>query len=122
MLLQIVGSNFRPPAKDLLQVMATGTPLTLLRDPDNPYDPNAIKVLLATPDIDEAWADDLCPLLDTRGLDWADLQAEPSWLLGFIPRIEAEVLAQVFDAHGEPVHAKLAFDMTGKPSVAFEIP
>ena len=102
--------------------MATGTPLTLIRDPENTYDPNAIKVVLATPDIDEAWADDLCPLLYTRGLDWADLQAEPSWLLGFIPRIEAEVLAQAFDAHREPVHAKLAFDITGKPSVVFEIP
>lgn len=122
MMLSIVGCHFRPPAKDLLQVMATGTPLMLVREPENPYDPNAIKVMVATTDIDEAWADDLRPMLASRGLDWSDLQAEPEWHLGYIPRTEAEVLAVSFDAHGEPVHATLAFDMTGKPAVVFEAP
>lgn len=122
MLLAIVGAHFRPPAKDLLQVMATGTPLTLIREPENPYDANAIKVMVATTAIPAAWAEDLAPLLTARGLDWDDIQAEPEWHLGYIPRGEAEVLAAAFDAHSAPVPATLAFDLTGKPAVMFESP
>ena len=121
MLLPIVGAHFRPPAKDLLQVMATGTPLMLVREPENPYDANAVKIMVATTDIDEAWADDLRPLIGARGLDWSDLQAELEWHLGYIPRTDAETLVQAFDDRGEPVPAKLAFDLTGKPAVVFDL-
>jgi len=43
----IVGSHFRPPAKQLLTILPIGTRLILEPEPDNPYDPIAIKVLVS---------------------------------------------------------------------------
>lgn len=42
----IVGMHFRPPAKDVINLLPGGCRLILMREPDNPYDVNAIKVLL----------------------------------------------------------------------------
>jgi len=42
----IVGANFRPPAQDILQLLPVGTKLVIIREPDNQYDSDAIKVLL----------------------------------------------------------------------------
>ena len=43
----IVGAHFRPPAKQLLEVLPIGTPMLLRAEPDNPYDENAIQVLVS---------------------------------------------------------------------------
>jgi len=43
----IVGSHFRPPAKQLLTVIPIGSELQLVPEPENPYDPHAIKVLVS---------------------------------------------------------------------------
>ena len=42
----LVGAFFRPPAKQLLSVLPAGAQLQLLSDPDNPWDPKAIMVLV----------------------------------------------------------------------------
>lgn len=42
----IVGMHFRPPAKDVLNLLPGGTELLLLREPDNAHDFSAIKVLV----------------------------------------------------------------------------
>lgn len=42
----LVGSHFHPPAKTLLSRLPAGTELYLEPEPDNQYDPNAIKVTL----------------------------------------------------------------------------
>ena len=44
----IVGTHFHPPAKLLLTKLPVGTPLILSPTPDNPYDSNAIEILLAS--------------------------------------------------------------------------
>lgn len=41
----ISGQFHRPPARQVLAVLASGTPLELVPEPDNPYDPQAIKVM-----------------------------------------------------------------------------
>lgn len=41
----ITGQFFRPPAKQVLAVLGAGVELTLVPEPDNPYDPQAIKVM-----------------------------------------------------------------------------
>jgi len=42
----LVGSHFVPPAKVVLSTMKAGTEVELEAEPDNPYDENAIKVLV----------------------------------------------------------------------------
>lgn len=42
----LVGMHFRPPAKEVLSILPTGTPLILTPEPSNPYDPNAVSVLV----------------------------------------------------------------------------
>jgi hypothetical protein len=45
-LVPVVGLHFHPPALQIILELAIGTKLTLIREPDNKYDKNAIKVLL----------------------------------------------------------------------------
>lgn len=40
----LVGSHFRPPAKQILAALPQSFPLTLRAEPDNPYDPQALAV------------------------------------------------------------------------------
>lgn len=42
----IVGYRFHFPAKAVLGVIPIGTPLRVTAEPNNPYDPNAIKITL----------------------------------------------------------------------------
>jgi hypothetical protein len=42
----LVGMHFRPPAKDVVNNLAANTELLVRRQPDNPYDTNALQVLL----------------------------------------------------------------------------
>lgn len=43
---KLVGINFRPEeVKELVKALEPGDVLALEREPDNPYDPNAIRVL-----------------------------------------------------------------------------
>lgn len=65
-LLTLVGMRFRPPADKIVPMLDTGTPVILVREPQNKHDPNAIAVYLHLgyvsakqaaslgPDIDEA--------------------------------------------------------------------
>lgn len=42
----IVGTHFRPPAGLILTQLPVGTELILSPEPDNPYDPNAVRIEL----------------------------------------------------------------------------
>jgi len=42
----LVGSYFAKPAPTVLKVLASGTEVELVPDPDNPYDAKAVKVVL----------------------------------------------------------------------------
>ena len=42
----MVGMHFRPPAKQLVVLLSSGTDLVLVPEPENPYDRKAIKVML----------------------------------------------------------------------------
>jgi len=42
----LVGMAFRPPAKDVVKLLPGGIELKVQRQPDNPYDENAVQVLL----------------------------------------------------------------------------
>jgi hypothetical protein len=47
----LVGAHFRPPAKLILAALPAGTPLVLEPEPENPYDPQALKVCIRTENI-----------------------------------------------------------------------
>ena len=81
----IVGTHFHPPAKLLLTKLPVGTPLILSPTPDNPYDSNAIEILLASSN-KIAWTEFEKDDLLGYGISPEDLE-EPDhlWMLGFIP-------------------------------------
>jgi len=85
---QLVGAHFRPPAKALLAVLPAGHPLFLRPEPDNPYDANAVQVLLATSTLpsDEAFLDNLASELAGQGFSLDDINVQGEWHLGFLPR------------------------------------
>lgn len=68
---QLVGNSFtKPEGKSAFSTLANGDPLVLVRNPDNPYDANAIEV--HTPSgimvghINKEIAADLAPILDAE--------------------------------------------------------
>ena len=81
----LVGSNFRPPAREVLSILPAGTSLELRHESDNPYDPNAVAVFVDMGD----WPIVKLPLLqDMLGtqLDASELCSRGLMHLGYIAR------------------------------------
>lgn len=96
----IVGAFFRPPAKTIVSLMQLGHELILDPEPDNEYDPNAIRVCvrLKSINIDEADYERVEDELMRFGASWKDLMKDefgnevddPIFHLGYIPRSGAK--------------------------------
>lgn len=128
----LVGAFHRPPAKQVLSALPTGAKLELLPEPENPYDPSALKVCiwLGGP---EALPKELHAMLDEAlqgtGFDLGELlAAEEPLQLGYIAASGGKPLAKSGLSDGnqeflglmaaEPEHsAKLAFGPEGQPRV-----
>ena len=104
---RILGAHFRPPAKLIFLHLTTGQELTLIHEPDNPYDPNAIKVLLpegALPS-DSEFIDNL----QSFGHDIESLRDSGPIHLGYIERgrtqdfIGVFLIILSFDPKGQPL-------------------
>lgn len=131
----LVGMHFRPPAKQVLECLPSGAPLILSPEPENPYDANALKVMVWPGEIPEELRGMLDEKLQGTGSDLGELLAmeEPFWL-GYIAASGGKPLAkagrdgvgnQEFLAlmAGSPTHsAKLAFDAAGLPLVMLSAP
>lgn len=78
-----VGLHFRPSEtkRFVNEELAIGDPLTLEREPSNPYDSNAIKVLA------DVGSDESGPIFEH---------------IGFVPKTDNYVLAQLMDGGLEP--------------------
>jgi len=119
----IVGMHFRPPAKAIMAVLPTGAELRLEREPENQYDVNAVKVLVASAAIPKSQHEDLDLQASGFGHSLEEILAEPFWHLGYIAAKppkgrEGCALATVISprlAKGEPYKAKLVFDSAGLP-------
>jgi hypothetical protein len=120
----LVGAHFRPPAKQILAHLPAGAELILQREPENPYDSGAIRVLvdvaLAVPESQLASLDEA---LTGTGADLQEIMAEPVQL-GFIIAPTNKKLGQWASniAVGEfmdrgDCRAKLGFTPEGKPTV-----
>lgn len=90
----IVGMHFRPPAKALIEILPIGCPLTLIAEPDNAHDSNAVAVWLYSENIPEESKSRLRELLIPFGYELEQILAEEVWHLGYIPREMAKVLRE----------------------------
>ena len=97
-LIAIVGGRFRPPAIAIMKSLRLGAPLSLIPEPSNPYDPNAIKIEIDTPIIFEN-SSDLEDNLAGAGFEPSELEASPSWHLGYIPKDIAPELGEWIKEH-----------------------
>ena len=121
----IVGAKFRPPASGLLSVLPSGAALVVRREPDNPYDPNALQVLVRCEELEKLLREQLQAAVEGFGFTAAEvsLHEPPEWHLGYVPRSEALQLASHFDqARVKEVTASFLFDFSGRPAVAFVVP
>ncbi len=72
----LVGSHYVPPAKIFLEHLRGGTPLTLVKEPENPYDDHAIKVLVRASEVPLSQHDEMRVKLPGMGFDWDEMLAE----------------------------------------------
>lgn len=127
----IVGAYYRRrdtlnpvPAVTLLETLPLGTPLRLQAEPENRFDQNAIRVLLAGADIPREGAshEALEANLPDEGFELAELCARDEIHLGYIPATVALALRQgrvldLWELDAEPRLVELAIMLDGKPAV-----
>ena len=128
----IVGMAFRPPALSVINQLAVGTELTLQRQFDNPYDENAIKVLLPGfgPGLEheaiykDALTDALPDDLPAGKNTWNVGSLTNPFFLGYVAAKsgEAAALAEIMDKKSlTEMSAHLGVSLEGKPAAIIEI-
>lgn len=133
----IVGSHFRPPAKQILTVLPVGYPLHLQPELDNPYDPNAIQVRVSLLDFPVSRFAILTSALEGTGYDPHDLIAAErstgeTLHLGYIPKSGAktckggpgnrELIQAIASPLGDRLFtARLSLDADGSPTVVVAV-
>lgn len=111
--LPLVGDYFRPPAKAIIQNLPAETPLYLEREPENPYDENAVKVLVLTEDIPIENHESLEASSAPFGYSLEEILAEPSWHLGYVAKEFAVFLSPLLIS-SENYSAHLIFQYNAK--------
>lgn len=121
----LVGMHFRPPAKAILAVLPSACPLSVVPEPDNPHDENALAVFVKSAGIPEHSHSDLDREAQFFGSSVQEILARDAWQLGYIARQDAMHLApRITSAMGDNDHfeGRLAFALDGKPTVQLELP
>lgn len=123
----LVGSSFRMGGQQLLSGLPSGQKLWLVKEPDNVYDSNAIKVMLSVVDIEKEFVEELNGRLAGTGLRIEDLGNE--WQhVGYVAKTGGKPL-QGLELPGneeflaemegeEPRRGELSFNANGKPLVS----
>lgn len=105
--------HFRPPSKTICSLLPIGAPLVLDREPENPYDPNAIRVWIV--DLATQYPDIAEMALEALREDGSE--AEPDFStpfhLGYLHREYAELLAPELDA------GRVRMDSEGRAEASF---
>lgn len=129
----LVGAAFRPPAKAILNVLPTGCPLYLEREPENAYDPHAIKVLVEPKDIPTSQHEHLAGAAIGYGTSLEEILSAKLIHLGYVDSKKtgsAKRWSEAFEAWEQsgdpglewPYPAALSFDMKGLPEVNVNFP
>lgn len=90
----IVGAFYRPPAQALISVLSIGTPLTLIAEPENEHDINAVAVWLYSKDIGENAHEVLEGLLPSYGTSLETVLSQEAWHIGYIAKEYAKQLRE----------------------------
>lgn len=116
----IRGAGFRPPANLVLKHVPSGLPLLIEADPQNPYDSNAIKVLVAKSDL-APYAESFSEALADFGVDKEEFFSDesPLWL-AFIAKEETSLWHNAL-ASGQDLSPSLGFAPDGKPLILCEV-
>lgn len=130
----LVGSYHRAPAKQVLSVLPIGSKLSLVPEPDNPYDPLAVQVFVHLgSNFPIAKTTQLSHALEGTGWDAVELLTSHEPLhLGYIPRSgtktalggpgNREVIEAIATAEGDrPFEARLGVAPEGRPTVIITI-
>jgi len=88
----LVGMHFRPPAVALVKNCHAGIPLFLQPEPENPYDSNAIRVMLDGADL--RGTQELERDLLSQGFEMEEVMRNDSlWQLGYLAKTGGKPLA-----------------------------
>lgn len=117
--LPLVGMRFRPPAEAILSVLPLDQPLSVIPEPDNGFDPNALKVELIVSTFPITLDEELSSLLPGYGFSLEEFFSQESWHIGYIAKEFAKDLAPRLK--GETRVAKLGFNAEGKARVILEL-
>lgn len=127
LLLPLVGAHFRPPAKFVLASLPAGTRLSLCPEPENPYDPEAVQVLLSGADIPESCYGAINEAVLGTGSDIDTILANEVLHLGYLPRVtekqpkgNRDAIAMAALAGWDALACKLKFSGDDKPLVEIE--
>lgn len=117
MILPIVGYWHRPPAAAIVQGLRQGTPLTLVPEPTNQFDPNAIAVMVEMSVIEIPESQMPCVLkgLEKAGMTPKEFSKLFEFQLGYIPAATAATLRFT-----QPVTGRFLVTSNGKPAVEIE--
>ncbi len=114
----IVGAKFRPPARGLLDTLPLGARLLARREGSNAHDANAIQVLVRSEDFQPV-SKEMEIACEGFGFGARQLESQPEWHLGYIPREKAAELAPRLDALGlSELEGQLSFSAQGLPLIA----
>jgi len=125
----IRGHAHRRPAPYVLSVLFAGAPLMVEREPDNAYDPNALKVMLDWSEhpgihksLEELWGESNENTVEVFGDNSLPDEDYP-FHLSYVGKEFAAVLSPKMDALGvTTLAARLSFTPEGKLGVEIEDP
>lgn len=132
----LVGAHFRPPARQVIECLPSGLQLDLEPEPENPYDPGAVRVMLAPGEIPASSHSLIDEAIQGTGTDLADLLSGPPLRLGYLAKTGGKPLAGALDFEGHSYvgnveileamtdanhQARLGFAGDGKPLVIVTI-
>lgn len=126
MILSIVGAKFRPPANAIIQVLPAGAELELKPEPGNPYDVNAIQVLVRSSQIPPGQSEELAIRAKGYGSSLESILSQEEWHLGYVPREDASSIIDLMNDwltvnSTDVVPGRLRFSSKGWPQVEFDL-
>lgn len=116
--LPIRGFQFRPHGRAIVRGLTHGQSLVLEREPDNEYDPHAVKIILETGSLSDDAKANLADTLPGGGIELDEFLTVTRWHIGYIPKEMSQNIGTILQ-HPEQVALRATFtlDVKGYPSI-----